>query len=178
MIKKLVLPVVLLLISAVTAAAVATSVVKEGVVDIKTVVRTFFRESKQFRDQQATADELNKKMASVQRDIADLQDQKAAVDSRDAAALSRLDRQIKERQDTLQYYKATDLPRIEAMMSSLVVNDAFLRNLLAAVRKVAEKEGLSIVKKLSDDYLYVSPEVDITDKVISSMRSNEAALSR
>jgi Skp family chaperone for outer membrane proteins len=161
---------------ATAAASAQTTIVKEGVVDTQLVIRAFFQESKQWRDQQGAVDQYTKRIADFQRQIQDLQSQRlVAADRKDSAKVEQIDRQIQQANSDLQYYKATEGARMDALMASLVVNDQFLRNLLTAVHMVAEEQGFLTVKKLNADFLYVAPEVDITEQVIAKMRDLQAS---
>ncbi len=168
--KRFLLFVALIVLSGVVTAAQVT-VVKEGVVDLQKVVRLFFSQSKQFRDQQALDDQVNKTMQGYQEEINDLQSQRLhAAEARDTAKVSQLDALIRQK-NNLANYRAIEVSRLDAMKASLVVNDTFLRNLLTAVKAVAEEEGMLSVKKRTDDYLYLAPDLDISDKVITRMMS-------
>jgi Skp family chaperone for outer membrane proteins len=111
-----------------------------------------------------------KRIADYQRQIMDLQDQRiTAAGNRDSAKVSQLDKQIQQIASDYQYYRSTELARIDAMMVSLVLTDSFLKNLLMAARAVAEEQGFLTVKKFTDDFLYVAPEVNVTDQVVAKM---------
>jgi Skp family chaperone for outer membrane proteins len=164
------LPAVFTVLVAANGLPQATAVVKEGVVNVQEVVRAFFEESKQWRDQQTAAAQVMKRIADYQRQIMDLQDQRiTAAGNRDSAKVSQLDKQIQQIASDYQYYRSTELARIDAMMVSLVLTDSFLRNLLMAARAVAEEQGFLTVKKFTDDFLYVAPEVNVTDQVVAKM---------
>ncbi len=170
MMTRAIFTVLFVLFAATVAFPQSTSIVTEGVVNIQQVVRTFFQESKQWRDQQSAADQVAKRIADYQRQISDLQDQRiTAADNKDGARVTQLDKQIQQLAADYTYYRSTELARVDAMMASLVLTDSFLKNLLAAVGAVAETQGILIVKKLTSDVLYVTPELDITDKVIAKM---------
>ena len=165
-----ILPVVFAVVASTAAFSQTTNIVTEGVVNIPQVVRAFFQESRQWRDQQTAADLVAKRIADYQRQISDLQDQRiTAADIKDNAKVTQLDKQIQQLATDYAYYRSTELARVDAMMASLVLTDSFLKDLLEAVQAVAQEQGILIVKKFTSDVLYVSPDVDITDQVVAKM---------
>jgi outer membrane protein len=152
----------------------AQQLTRFAVVDLPRVYTSFFRESRAVR-------EFEERSARVQTDIdkytAEIQQLKssqasAQVEGRDAEAL-RLDGEIYRKSEYLLNYYETKTAELEDQRKKLSQSGSFLEQVYNELQLIAESEGYTMVLNLKDTngILWYSPTVDITTKVIESLRS-------
>jgi len=168
--KPVVLLSTMIVFSAARATAAQTHVTREALVDVNRVVTAFMRDSKEYRGAIAAEEQYKAAVAKTRREIAGFQQERLRAQQAGSAALvQELSDRIREREQYLNDFRRVEGARISSLKDAVLANDAFLSEMLQAVKFVAETEGYSSVKRINDDYLYYLQEVDITDKVIQRM---------
>jgi outer membrane protein len=154
--------------------AEAQQLTRFAVVDLARVYTSFFRESRAVR-------EFEERSARVQADIdkytVEIQQLKsrqatAQIEGRDAEAL-RLDSEIYQKSEYLRNYYETKTAELEDQRKKLSQSGSFLEQVYSELQLIAESEGYTMVLNLTDTngILWYSPTVDITAKVIESLRA-------
>ena len=162
-----------LLVAAAGAAAQQQQVGRVAVVDLEKVYMTYAKDSAPVR---AFEDEKARVQAEVDRmtaDIRELQKKKAEAISRDdKATIASLDAEILRKAQNLAEYVKLKKAELDEKAKKLADSSDFAALALAAIKKVAELEGYSIVisaRQLDGtgtSVLWYSPTVDISDKII------------
>jgi outer membrane protein len=166
--------VLFLLLIALETLAGAQQLTRFAVVDLPKVYTSFFRESRVVR-------EFEERSARVQADIdkytAEIQQLKsrqasAQIEGREAEAL-RLDGEIYRKTEYLRNYYETKTAELEDQRGKLSQSGSFLDQVYNELQLIAEGEGYTMVLNLKDSngILWYSPTVDITAKVIESLRA-------
>jgi outer membrane protein len=166
--------VLFLLFVATVTVAEAQQLTRFAVVDLPRVYTSFFRESRAVR-------EFEERSARVQADIdkytAEIQQLKsrqasAQVEDREAEAL-RLESEIYRKTEYLRNYYETKTAELEDQRKKLSQSGSFLEQVYNELQLIAESEGYTMVLNLKDTsgILWYSPTVDITTKVIESLRA-------
>jgi outer membrane protein len=169
--KKIVL---LLVFAVLGTAAGAQQLTRFAVVDLSRVYTSFFRESRAVR-------EFEERSARVQADIdkytIEIQQLKsrqatAQVEGRDAEALQ-LDSEIYRKSEYLRNYYETKTAELEDQRKKLSQSGSFLEQVYNELQLIAESEGYTMVLNLTgtNGILWYSPTVDITAKLIDSLRA-------
>lgn len=134
------------------------------------VLTTSYKESQAVRDLETLRLSIQKELAAITQDISTLENQR--VDAEKAAnkdLMLQLDDQIGKKKD---YYTEVQRIRTDAYnrQRDKILSTAVLKDILDAVRYVAEKDGYALVIRSDgpgkDLILSNIPEVDITTKVI------------
>jgi outer membrane protein len=166
--------VLLLVFIAMGTLAGAQQLTRFAVVDLAKVYTSFFRDSRVVR-------EFEERSARVQADIdkytVEIQQLKsrqatAQIEGRDAEAL-RLDSEIYQKSEYLRNYYETKTAELENQRKKLSQSDSFMQQVYNELQLIAESEGYTMVLNLTDSngILWYSPAVDITAKVIESLRT-------
>jgi outer membrane protein len=155
-------------------AAFSQQLTRFAVVDLPKVYTAFFRESRAVR-------EFEERSARVQADIdkytAEIQRIKtqlatAQLEGREAEAL-KLESDVYRRTEYLKNYYETKTAELEDQRKKLSASGSFLEQVYNELQIIAEGEGYTMVLNLKEvtGILWYSPTVDITAKVIESLRS-------
>jgi outer membrane protein len=144
-----------------------------AVVDLVRVYNAFFNESVAVR-------EFNERSAKIQAEInrlnAELQELKASLVNAQAAGereqVLLLEQQVNQKTRFIQEYYQVNTADLEAQRIKLAQSDTFINQINSQIRIVAESEGYSMVlnKQENSAILWYSPSVDITNRVIESLR--------
>jgi outer membrane protein len=151
----------------------AQQLTRFAVVDLPKVYTSFFRESRAVR-------EFEERSARVQADIdkftVEIQQLKskqasAQIEGRDAESL-RLESEIYKKSEYLRNYYETKTAELEDQRKKLSQSGSFLEQVYNELQLIAESEGYTMVLNLKETngILWYSPSVDITAKVIESLR--------
>jgi outer membrane protein len=145
-----------------------------AVVDLVRVYNAFFNESSAVR-------QFNERSAKIQAEInrlnGELQELKVSMVNAQAAGereqALRLEQQVSQRTRFIQEYYQTNMADLEIQRAKLAQSDTFINQINTQIRIVAESEGYSMVlnKQENSAILWYSPSVDITNKVIESLRT-------
>ena len=167
--------VILICLLAGAAAASAQQITRFAVVDTSRIYATFLRDSRSVRDYQA-------KQAKYQAETQQMSDEIIALRQKkvDAEAIGRSDAVQKYQAEIdaktsflLEYSKACN-DELAMLRKSLVSDDVFYARLYAAIKKIAESQGYTMVLHLQqgEAIIWYSPTVDITETVIRELSSN------
>ena len=164
---------VLVLVFAVAGGGALTAerITNIGILDLKRVTTTYFRESKAVRELEQLRDQISAERRRLEAEIYDLQERKLEADTNDDAQQALLlDQQLFDRRQYLRDYVTVKNNQLAQLQARLAESDAFLDELVAAIAFVAETEGLSLVlNRDSALFLFFLPEIDITDLVIAEL---------
>ncbi|MDR1096060.1 MAG: OmpH family outer membrane protein [Spirochaetaceae bacterium] len=169
--KKMVLLLVFVVLGT---AAGAQQLTRFAVVDLSKVYTSFFRESRAVR-------EFEERSARVQADIdkytIEIQQLKsrqatAQIEGRDAEALQ-LEGEIYRKSEYLRNYYETKTAELDDQRKKLSQSGSFLEQVYNELQLIAESEGYTMVLNLTgtNGILWYSPTVDITAKLIDSLRA-------
>ena len=152
----------------------AQQLTRFAVVDLPRVYLAFFSESRAVRDFE---DQSARVQAEIDRMTAEIQNLRvsqvnARAQGSNEQAL-RLESEINRRSDYLREYYRTMTEELEGIKSRLTQSETFLSQVYDEIRYVAESEGYTMVLNLRENngILWYSPAVDITDKIIQSLRN-------
>jgi outer membrane protein len=145
-----------------------------AVVDLPRVYTSFFRESKAVRDFEEKSAQVQANIDKYTAEIQRLKSQQATaqIEGKEAEAL-RMDADLYRRADYLRNYYETKTAELEDERKKLSSSGSFLEQVYNELQLIAESEGYTMVLNLKEaaGILWYSPTVDITAKVIDSLRS-------
>ena len=154
--------------------AEAQQLTRFAVMDLPRFYMAFFSESKAVRDFE---DQSARVQAEIDRMTADIQalrvsQANARAQGNNEQAL-RYEAEINRRSDYLREYYRTMTEELERIKNGLTQSEAFLAQVYDEIRYVAESEGYTMVLNMRENngILWYSPTVDITDKIIQSLRN-------
>lgn len=145
-----------------------------AVVDLAKIYTAFFSESRAVRDYEERYARVQNEVNRQQRAITELRARQAeAALQNNQAEATRLETQLYRLiQDLNNYYQA-QTTILEDMRKQLLQPGTFYNQVYDEVRYVAESEGYTMVMSLNDNpqIVWYSSTVDITDRVIQSLRT-------
>ena len=158
-----------------TAALSAQQITRFAVVDTSRIYATFLRDARSVGDYQA-------KQAKYQAETQRMSDEIIALRQKkvDAEAVGKTDAVQKYQAEIdsktsflLEYSKACN-DELAMLRKNLVSDDVFYARLYAAIKKIAESQGYTMVLNLQqgEAIIWYSPTVDITETVIRELSSN------
>jgi outer membrane protein len=136
------------------------------------------RDSRNVRDYQAKSDQYKAEIQRMTDEIKNLRQQKVdAAAAQDQAKAALLDSQITTKTNFLLEYSRAKNAELDTLKKKLMTDDDFYSKLYDVIKTTAEEDGCSMVMSLQDNnsILWYSPTVDITDKVIRKMTSDNSA---
>jgi len=151
----------------------AQQITRFAVVDLSRIYMSFFMESRAVRDFE---DQSARVQAEIDRMSADIQNLRVNLINAQSQGLQeqalRLETEINRRNEFLKEYYRTKTAELEMIRSRLAQSEAFVEQVYDEIRYIAESEGYSMVLNINNNtgILWYSPTVDITDKVIRSLR--------
>ena len=149
----------------------AERITNVGLVDLRRVTTSYFRESAAVRELQAERDRMNAERARLEAELLELEGRKVQAE-RDGLLQRalQLDQELYTRKQHLRDFVAVKNRQLAHQEARLAESDAFLGELAAAIEFVAESEGLSLVlNKNNPSLLFFVKEIDVTDLVISEL---------
>ena len=157
------------------AALFAQQITRFAVVDTSRIYSTFLKDSRSVRDYQS-------KQAKYQAETQQMSDEIIALRQKkvDAEAIGRTDAVQKYQAEIdaktrflLEYSKACN-DELAMLRKNLVSDDVFYSRLYAAIKKIAESQGYTMVLNLQqgEAIIWYTPTVDITETVIRELSSN------
>ena len=155
-------------------AAGAQQITRFAVVDLPKVYVAFFSESRAVRDFEERSARVQSEIDRMTAEIQNLKvNQVNAQAQGNMDQALRLDTEINRRSDFLKEYYKTKTQELETLKSRLTQSSAFLEQVYDEIRYIAESEGYSMVLNLKENtgILWYSQTVDITDKLIQSLRN-------
>jgi Skp family chaperone for outer membrane proteins len=152
----------------------AQQVTKVGICDFSRVLNTSYRESKTVREFYEAQQTIKKEQAAIEKEIADLENQRLEADkAANADLVLQLDRRLSEKRRYLDDYKKIKGDWVRQQAERILGSSNFLRDILEVVKVVAESEGMALVVRSdaagSELILFNIPEIDITEKVIKEI---------
>jgi Skp family chaperone for outer membrane proteins len=172
-VRKLALALAAVTLLAIPGFTQTLQVTKVGICDFMKVLTVAYKDTKAVRDYQQALAEYNKDVAAIQKAIVDLQNQKLDADKAGNKDQSlKLDSQISQQQKYLNDYR-TVRSAVLNQQASMLLAGPVLKDIMDVVGQVAEAGGYALVLRSDGAYrngiLYNTPEVDITDDVISAI---------
>jgi outer membrane protein len=152
----------------------AQQLTRFAVVDLPRVYTSFFRDSRAVREFEERSARVQADIDKYTLEIQQLKSRQASaqVEGRDADALQ-LDGEIYRKSEYLRNYYETKTAELEDQRKRLSQSDSFLEQVYNELQLIAESEGYTMVLNLkgTNAILWYSPTVDITAKVIESLRA-------
>ncbi len=148
----------------------ATQITRIGIVDIVKVYSVYYKESKEVLKLEELRNAYMKEIQDKKDEILNLENEKIeAENSGDEQRALELDKKIFEKKQFLKEYTRIKSQQLKQLSQNLANSNEFIREIAEAIQFVAESEGFSLIIKKSDQFLFWTPEIDITDKVISEL---------
>ncbi|MDR0722454.1 MAG: OmpH family outer membrane protein [Treponema sp.] len=152
----------------------AQQLTRFAVVDLSQVYMAFFRDSRAVRDWEERSARVQTEIDRMSREIQDLKNSQLSAENRgDREQALRFEHEVYRKSEYLKEYYKIKTAELEDQKSKLTQSGAFLNQVNNEIRLIAESEGYSMVLSLKENtgILWYSPTVDITDKLIQSLRS-------
>lgn len=154
-------------------AVFSQQITRFAVVNFTAIFDTFRRDSKAARDYQDKQIKYKNQIQELSDEIVKLRQKKvdAAAMGKDSL-VKKYEEQISSKTSFLQEFVKAGNDELEILKRNLINDDEFYSSLYAAVQRVAETEGYSMVLSLQQGsgIIWYSPTVDITDKVIEELK--------
>jgi len=148
----------------------ATQITKVGIVDLSKIYSVYFRESKEIIKLEELKSAYLKEIANKQEEINLLKSEKLdAENNNDEQKSLELDKEIFNKEQFLKEYTQVKTQQLRQMAQNLSKSSEFINEIAEVIQYVAEEEGFSLILKKSDQFLFWTPEMDITDKVINEL---------
>jgi len=148
----------------------ATQITKVGIVDISRIYSIYFRESKEVIKLEELRSAYLKEIAKKKEEINLLKSQKLdAEDNNDDEKALQLDKDIFNKEQFLKEYIQIKTQQLRQMAQNLSQSSELIQEIADVIQYVAENNGFSLILKKTDQFLYWTPEIDITDKVIKEL---------
>ncbi|MBN1698683.1 MAG: OmpH family outer membrane protein [Spirochaetales bacterium] len=144
---------------------------KVGVVNIKKIAQTYFRDSKAFRDLQEEKEKNEKYIEQVKKDIQNIEKQILEANMANNYDLGfRLESEKKRKVEHLREYIRITNQQIEEKLKKLYYSDEYLEELIEKIEMVALKQGFSLILDIDSSEIYFyTQEIDITELVIEEL---------
>jgi outer membrane protein len=152
----------------------AQQMTRTAVVDLTKVYTAFFRDSKAVRDFEEASASVQTEINRLTAEIQELQrSQVAAASSGYSDRALQIGGEVNRKTEYLKTYYQVKTAELEQQKKALTQSSAFLGQVSAAIQRVAEAEGFTLVlnQKESTGILWFSPNIDITSKVIDRLQS-------
>lgn len=148
-------------------------ITKFAVVDTKKIYSMFKQNSTLIRDYENKKKKYQEEIEELSEEIIVLKKKKMqAQKAGNEAEVQNISEEIYEKTNFLTEFSKAKNDELMSIKASLS-NDGFYRSLYAVIKKVAVKEGYSMVLSLQDGdaILWYSPTVDITQEIIKELRT-------
>ncbi|MDR2398572.1 MAG: OmpH family outer membrane protein [Spirochaetaceae bacterium] len=152
----------------------AQQLTRFAVVDLSQVYMAFFRDSRSVREWEERSALVQTEIDRMSREIQDLKNSQVSAENRgDREQALRFEHEAYRKSEYLKEYYKIKTAELEDQKSKLTQSGSFLNQVNNEIRLIAESEGYSMVLTLKENtgILWYSPTVDITDKLIQSLRS-------
>jgi outer membrane protein len=149
---------------------------KVGLCDVQRIREVYFKDSKAARDLEDFRNQYTKETAQINAEITDLDNQRMDADragNRDQAL--KLEKQVTAKKAYLDQYKQVKNQKYKQLYED-AQSSTFVKEMADAIRRVAEAEGFALILRLNnfDAVVFYTQEIDLTDKVIKSLRDAQA----
>jgi len=152
----------------------AQQLTRFAVVDLPKVYTAFFQDSRAVREFEERSARVQSEIDRMTREINELRSRQLEAAMRgDQYESSQLETQVYRRTEQLRDYYNTNTALLENQKRSLMQSGSFLDQVYDEIRYIAESEGYSMVlnSKGNDVVVWYSATVDITDRLITSLRT-------
>ncbi|MDR1955466.1 MAG: OmpH family outer membrane protein [Treponema sp.] len=152
----------------------AQQLTRFAVVDLSKVYIAFFQDSRAVRDFEERSSRVQVEIDRLSREIQDVKNMQLNAASRgDQEQALRLEHEVYRKSEYLKEYYKLKTAELEDQKSKLTQSGTFLDQVHTEIRLIAESEGYSMVLSLKENtgILWYSPTVDITEKIIQTLRS-------
>jgi Skp family chaperone for outer membrane proteins len=152
----------------------AQQVTKVGICDFSRVMNTSYREAKAVREFLEAQTAIKKEQAAIEKEIADLENQRLEADkAKNADLVLQLDKKLSDKRRYFDDYKRIKGDWVRQQQQTILGSSVFLKDILEVVKVVAESQGMALVVR-SDSagaelILYNIQEIDITELVIKEI---------
>ena len=153
----------------------AQQITRFAVVDTSRIYTTFLREARSVRDYQAKQSKYQAETQRMSDEIIALRQKKVDAESIGKTdAVQKYQAEIDSKTSFLLEYSKACNDELAMLRKNLVSDDVFYTRLYAAIKKIAETQGYTMVLNLQEGeaILWYSPTVDITETVIRELSSN------
>lgn len=147
----------------------AQQITKFAVVDTDRIYQSYYKSTNQLRTYEAKKTEFQKEIDKRTDELQKLQQLKLTYEKAgDQANAKATSEEISKKTQSLTDYINAKNIELDNLKNNLKKNDTFYQKLYAALAKIAEKNGYSMVLSLQDStsILWYSNSVDITNEVI------------
>jgi len=152
----------------------AQQLTRFAVVDMPKVYTAFFQDSRAVRQFEERSARVQSDIDKISKEILDLKSRQLDAEQRgDQSEALRLENQVYRRSEYLRDYYSTKTAELEDQKRRLMQSGSFLEQVYDEIRYIAESEGYSMVINLKENngIIWYSSTVDITDKLISNLRT-------
>ncbi|AEH40269.1 outer membrane protein H [Treponema paraluiscuniculi Cuniculi A] len=146
-----------------------------AVIDAARIYSTFWRDSRVLRDYESKKARHQGEIQKMSDELVELRQKKVdAQMQQNIASVQKYEVLIASKTALLLEYSKTSNDELTALRKTLIADDAFYAKLYAAIRRIAESEGYSIVLDLQKNagILWYSHSVDITEDVLRELSSS------
>ncbi len=151
----------------------AEQITKFAVIDTSRIFDTFRRDSKAARDYQEKVSRYKMQADELVKELKELQQKKVNAIARGEDDLAKeYAAKVKDKTAFILEFKKACNDELKSLRKDLMNDDEFYQMLYAAIEKIAEREGYSMVmvRQEISGIIWYSPTVDITEKVIQELQ--------
>ncbi|MCL2243627.1 MAG: OmpH family outer membrane protein [Treponema sp.] len=152
----------------------AQQLTRIAVVDLNKAYMAFFADSRAVREFEERSARVQNDIDRMTREIQALRSQYAdAVLYNNQTEALRLENLIYRQTEYLRDYHQIRTQELETQKRNLMQSGTFLDQVYSEIRFIAETEGYSMIMNLNENdvIIWYSPTIDITDKLISNLRT-------
>ena len=145
-------------------------ITREGVIDLDRIVRAYFRESEALRNYENRRSDAIAQRDGIEDEIRRLEE--ALVNARQAEdQLLELwvDQRLFDVREHLLQFVSVKNEQFRREYDGLKTSDPFLEDLYEAIKYIAETNGFSLIRRITEDVLYWEQDIDLTDEVIAEL---------
>ncbi|MDC7224952.1 MAG: OmpH family outer membrane protein [Spirochaetales bacterium] len=146
-------------------------ITRMAVVDYSRLLSVYYQDSRKIKEVNDFENEIIEELASIADEITDLEEKKIdAQKAGDETKVLSYDELIEQKKKYQQDYLRIKKTQLNNMKEEYASNLSMTSEIYDAIAYVAESQGFSFVMKKSDpDLVWWSPEVDITDAVLTRL---------
>ncbi len=156
-----------------TASIFSQQITRFAVVNTSLIFDTFRRDSKAARDYEQKKKKYELRIKELEKEIIKLRQKKVtAATQGKSSVVEKYEETIKTKITFLQEFLKAGNDELEMLKADLMNDDDFYSKLYAAIRKIGETEGYSMVLTLQQNsgIIWYSTTVDITNLVIEELK--------
>lgn len=148
---------------------------KVGVINIRKISQTYFKDSKALRDLEEERKQNEKHIEKTIKEIEELESKilEARLNNSDDA-VRRYELEKDRKTEYLREFKRITSQQFDEKMKKLYYSDEFMKELLDAIDRISFKQGFSLILDVNAGNIYFyTPEIDITEIVIEELMKNK-----